>query len=147
MRAKASQITGVLIVYSTVCSCADQRRHQNSEPLAFVRGSHRWPVNSPHKVPITRKIIPFDDVIIVKQTRSRGNRFPCLTRITKLFLNDFWNPGVEVTKAPFANFSVSKNFDLEKVPVRFFKSHWYLTCVPAAELRRHLSNINVIFNS
>ena len=27
-------------------------------------GIHRWPVNSPHKCPVTRKVFPFDDVII-----------------------------------------------------------------------------------
>ena len=31
---------------------------------AFVRGIHRWPVNSPHKWPVTRKMFPFDDVIM-----------------------------------------------------------------------------------
>ena len=36
-------------VYSTVCSGTDQRKHQSSVSLAFVRGIHRWPVNSPHK--------------------------------------------------------------------------------------------------
>ena len=30
----------------------------------FVRGIHRWPVNSPHKGPVTRKLFPFDDVIM-----------------------------------------------------------------------------------
>ena len=55
--------------------------------------------------------------------------------------------GVGVTKAPFVNFSVSKIFDLAKAHVRFFESHSYLTGVTAAELRRHLPNINVIFNS
>ena len=58
-----------------------------------------------------------------------------------------YGPGVGVTKAPFANFSVSKILDLAKVPVRFPESHSYLTGVTAAELRRHLSNTNVIFNS
>ena len=29
-----------------------------------MRGIHRWPVNSPHKGPVARKIFPFDDVII-----------------------------------------------------------------------------------
>ena len=42
-------------VYSTVYSGADQRRHQSSASLAFVRGFHRWPVNSTHKGPVTRK--------------------------------------------------------------------------------------------
>ena len=41
----ASQITGVSIVYSTVSSGADQRKHQSTASLAFVRGNHRWPVN------------------------------------------------------------------------------------------------------
>ena len=60
----ASQITGVSIVCSTICSGADQRNHQSSASLAFVRGIHRWPVDSPHKGPITRKMFPLDDVIM-----------------------------------------------------------------------------------
>ena len=43
---------------------ADQRKYQNSASLAFVRGIHRRPVNSPHKWPVTRKMFPFDDVIM-----------------------------------------------------------------------------------
>ena len=62
--AMSSQITGVSIVYLTVYSGADQRKHQSSTPLAFVRGIHRWPVNSPHKGPVTRIMIPFDDAIM-----------------------------------------------------------------------------------
>ena len=64
MDAMASQITSVSIVYSTVCSGADQRKHQSFASLPFVREIHRWPVNSPHKGPATRKMFPFDDVII-----------------------------------------------------------------------------------
>ena len=60
----ASQISGVSIVYSTACSVADQRKHQSSAWLPFVRGIHRWPVNSPHKGPVLRKMFPFDDVIM-----------------------------------------------------------------------------------
>ena len=60
----ASQITSLTIVYSTVYSDADQRKHQSSASLAFVRRIHRGPVNSPHKWPITRKLFPFDDVIM-----------------------------------------------------------------------------------
>ena len=52
------------IVYSTVYSCSDQRKHQSSASLAFVRGIHRWPVNSPHKRPVTWEMIPFHDVIM-----------------------------------------------------------------------------------
>ena len=64
MSAMASQITGVTIVYSTVCSGAVQRKHQSPASLAFVLGIHRWPVNSQHKGPVTRKMFPFDDVIM-----------------------------------------------------------------------------------
>ena len=60
----ASEITSLMIVYSTVYPDADQRKHQSSASLAFVRGIHRWLVNSPHKWPVTRKMFPFDDVII-----------------------------------------------------------------------------------
>ena len=59
----ASQITSLTIVYSTVYSDADQRKHQSSASLAFVRGIHRGPVNSTHKWPVTRKMFPFNDVI------------------------------------------------------------------------------------
>ena len=41
-----------------------QKKHQSSASLAFVRGIHRLPVNSPHKRPVTRKMFPFNDVII-----------------------------------------------------------------------------------
>ena len=60
----APQITSLTIVYSAVCSDADQRKHQSSASLAFVWGIHRGPVNSPHKWPVTRKMFPFDDVIM-----------------------------------------------------------------------------------
>ena len=61
MSAMVSQITSLTIVYSTVHSGADQRKAS----LAFVRGIHREPVNFPHKWPVTRKIFPFDDVIML----------------------------------------------------------------------------------
>ena len=64
MSAMASQITSLTIAYSTVYSVADQIKHQSYASLAFVRGIHRWPVNSPHKGPVTRKMFPFDDVIM-----------------------------------------------------------------------------------
>ena len=64
----ASQITSLTIVYSIVYSDADQRKHQSSASLAFVRGIHRGPVNSPHKWPVTRKMFPFDDAIMTHFT-------------------------------------------------------------------------------
>ena len=54
----ASQIASPTVVYSIVYSGADKRKHQRSASLAFVRGK------SPHKGPETRKMFPFDDVIM-----------------------------------------------------------------------------------
>ena len=71
MGAMASQITSLTIVYSTVYSGADQRKHQSSASLAFVRGIHRWAMNYPHKGPVTRKIFQFDDVIMSKIQRFK----------------------------------------------------------------------------
>ena len=62
--AMASQITGVSIVYLTFSTSANQIKHQSFASLAFVRGIHRWQENSPHKGPVTRKMIPFDDIIM-----------------------------------------------------------------------------------
>ena len=70
MGGMASQITRPAIVYPTVYSGADQRKHQSSASLAFV-GIHRWPVNSPHKWSVTRKMFPFDDVIMLRCQSSR----------------------------------------------------------------------------
>ena len=66
MGAMASQITSLTFVYWTIYSGADQRKHQSSASLASVRGIHRWPVNSPHEWPVTRKMFPFDDVIMCR---------------------------------------------------------------------------------
>ena len=62
-----SQITSVSIVCSTIHSATDQRKHQSSSSLAFVQGIHRWPVNSPHKRPVTRKMFPFDYVTMAHE--------------------------------------------------------------------------------
>ena len=64
MGAMASQITSLRIVYSAVSPGVDQKKHQSSASLAFVRGTHRSPVNSPYKGSVTRKMFPIDDVIV-----------------------------------------------------------------------------------
>ena len=64
MSMMASQITGVSIVCSTVCSGKDSRKHQSFMSLPFVRGIHRWPVDSPPKGPVMRQMFQFDDIIM-----------------------------------------------------------------------------------
>ena len=70
MSTMASQIISLTIVYSTVYSRRRSKKHQSSASLEFVRAIHRWPVNSPHKGPVTRKMFPFDDVIMKMWYRS-----------------------------------------------------------------------------
>ena len=92
MNTIASQITSLTIVYLTVNSGTDQRKHQSSASLAFVREIHRRPVNSPHKRPVTRKMFPFDDVIML---------WDCLqakaTRLYRWLVNI--NPGNRVAQS------------------------------------------------
>ena len=66
MGSMASQLTSLSIVYPTVYSDTDQRKHQSSASLVFVLGIQRWPVNSPHKGPVTRKMFPVDDVFMIR---------------------------------------------------------------------------------
>ena len=64
MSVMASQITSLAIVCSAIYSGTDQRIHQSSASLAFVREIHRSSVNSPHKGPVMRKLFPFDYIIM-----------------------------------------------------------------------------------
>ena len=83
MIAMTSQITGISIICLAVCWGADQRKHQSSASLAFVRGIQRWSVDSPYKGPVTWKMSPFDDVImaffkkIPSSARFLSPRFSC----------------------------------------------------------------------
>ena len=96
MGTMASQITSLTIVYWTVCSGVDQRKHRSSALLAFVRGIHRWPVSSSHKWPVTPKMFPCDDVIIFAQSKlvfsiyDRARSRPMREDVTYVisFLND-----------------------------------------------------------
>ena len=63
MSAMASQITSLMIAYSIVY-LRRSKQHKSSASLTFVWGINRWPVNSLHKGPVTRKMFPFDDVIV-----------------------------------------------------------------------------------
>ena len=90
MGTMVSQITSLTIVYSSVYSGADQRKHQRSASLAFLRGIHRWPVNSPHKWPVMRKMLPFDYVIMhisISPVQTHYPiSFPCVWRLHLMIL-------------------------------------------------------------
>ena len=99
MGTMASQITSLTIVYSSVYSGADQRKHQSSASLAFLRGIHRWPANSPHKGPVTRKMSLFDDVIMYQgcfTAQGQSRHCPCASKIT---LKDLGKTSRNLTKS------------------------------------------------
>ena len=81
MGAIASPITSLTIVYSTVYSDADQREHQSSASLAFVRGIHRGRHHGIHKRlwATTSKHLTFNDKCInVKIKGISQNWLNCL---------------------------------------------------------------------
>ena len=82
MSSMASQIiTSVSSVCLTVGSGTD-KKHQSSTSLAFVRGIHRLPVNSLHKRPVTRKMFPFDDVMMQPERQAFACRSGWTRRLT-----------------------------------------------------------------
>ena len=92
MGVMASQITSLSIVYSTVYSSADQRKHQSSASLAFIRGIYQWQVNSPHKWPVMQKMFPFDDVImfsLITKIIVNIPQFDCLCMLCRSIVGDF----------------------------------------------------------
>ena len=54
MSAMTSQITGDSVVLGP------DKKNQSSTSLAFVRGTHRWQVDSPDKGPVTQKYFHFE---------------------------------------------------------------------------------------
>ena len=101
----ASQITSLTIVYSIAHSGADQSKHQSSASLAFVWEIHRGPVNFPHKWPVTRKMFPFDDVIMITlkrnidtMTKTQGNK----TRHSWILGTTWWRHQMETFSALLA---------------------------------------------
>ena len=68
------------------------RSKKTSVSLAFVRGIHRWPVNSPHKGPVTRKMFPLDGVIMTYFTKSMNKCVLYWAPITvEEIINRLWN--------------------------------------------------------
>ena len=116
MGAIASEITSLTIVNSIVYSDADQRKHQSSASLAFVRGIHRRPGNSPHKWPVTRKMLPFDDVIMNSincHWQTTLVQYVCTQHIDHLYTKMF--PGAPLLTWINFNSSMISNYFYYKV--------------------------------
>ena len=63
MSMMASQITSLTIVYSTIYSATDQRKHQSSASMTFSEGNSPVTGEFLHKGPVTLKMFPFDDFV------------------------------------------------------------------------------------
>ena len=108
--AMASQITNFMIVYLTLYSGAGKRKHQSVASLAFVRGVHRWPVNSPYKGPVTRKLFPFDDVIMFFSNIKASTLFCLADAKWRIALSGLALPWVAKMKPfPYMLLTVSNN--------------------------------------
>ena len=120
--AKTSHITGVSMVCSAVCSGADQRKHQSSATLAFVRGIHRW---FPSQRPVTQKMFPFDDVIMPvthhPSGSSRENVYRSDAQITFELYGRFRQLHVFYSKQNYTELSLT--LWTSKLP-RNFKIRW-----------------------
>ena len=94
----ASQITGVSVAYSTVCSGVDQRNHRRSASRAFMRGIHRSSVNSPPKGPVARRMFQSDIVTMVVSHFVSFQVVICQTLLS-LPIAQFWMRYVSVLGA------------------------------------------------
>ena len=110
MSPMASQITGFTNVYSAVGLGPDQRKYQSSTSLPFVRGIHRWPVNSPQKGPVTRKMFSFDDVLMTRNSYDDAD-IPTNEDIMMRSFGDFFD-------------AVSNNMLNKQSNCRWFESPW-----------------------
>ena len=98
MNTMASQITSLTLVYSTVYSGVDQRKHQSSASLAFVQGIHQWLVNSLHEGPVMRRMFPFDDVTMDYQGLPHWYQKVTIIRMKTLnFVSNFTQNAMRVT--------------------------------------------------
>ena len=144
----ASQITSLIIVYSNIYSGADQKKYQSSASLAFVRGIHRWPVNFPHKGPVTRKMLPFNDVIMTsaknigawtKWLMTHSNAFSWI-KILVFWFKFHWNLylGVQLT--------IRHWLGAAQGPIHYLNQLWQ-SCVPLNDIKTVMHHVMMIILS
>ena len=128
MGAMVSQITSLMIVDSAVYSGADQRKHQSSASLAFVRGIHRWTVNSSHNWPVTLKMFPFDDVIMCGLVPS--NNKPSLKIYIQRHVASTGDKDLNCVhdlarfSATLCNANSTMTLGITKIPYDLFPHYW-----------------------
>ena len=73
MTTMASQITSLTVVNSTVLFRHRSKKTSKLRVTGLCAGNSSGPVNSPHKGPVTRKMFPFDDVIMFILKQPQGS--------------------------------------------------------------------------
>ena len=114
--------TSLTIVYSTVYTGADQRKHHSSASLVLLRGIHRWPVTSPYKGSVTRKMFPFGDVIM---NNTDSGKIHCCYEWYSLWLPQCQSP---------AEYAIDSIFMINIQCVLFYCSCWAFVFVRRAGL-------------
>ena len=112
------------------------KKNQSSASLAFVRGIHRRPVNSPHKGPVTRKIFPFDDVIIM-------NWFIWMTSEAVLCVTPYRQ---SISGAMLVYLIISYDF-ITHVILRAASLAWNNNCPSAGEVTMNMCGNNDLNNT
>ena len=108
---------------------ADQRKHQSSASLAFVRGIYRLSVNFPHKRPVTRKIFLFDDVIMGRETVLSLTRGSYNGKTTSLYWDGPPMQGQETVSPIFQCHVIKKAEKFPIWPVPWNRSTYPCFCI------------------
>ena len=119
-------------------SGTDQIKHQTSASFAFVREIHRWPVNSPHKLPVTREMFPFGDAIMI---------WYVLIFISQSFIADVFTPASQDHQELWTTGISSIHLSPLRIAGMLFLFHpslSYSIGVRSIQHCRNLSDINVI---
>ena len=96
-----------------------KKKHQSSASLAFVWGIHRGPVNSSHKWPVTRKMFPFDDAIMLDKGIAMVARIPHLNYNTDYTANPLeWNT-TTLTSYNLAKTNLGRSPRVAKQPTKY----------------------------
>ena len=142
MSMMASQITSVLVVYSTICSGARPKKTSKLCVTGFVRGIHRWPVNSPHKWPVTRKMLPIDVVIMLPNDTKPSITWssPYIDDLAQDCSN---SSALAMELLQFCTYPSICHKKIPKIWLRFFTlsiTWMYLKITSAIEVRAWMSN-------
>ena len=132
MNAMASQITGVLIVLLKHLFRHRLKKISKLCVIGLCESFHRCPVNSPHKGTVTRKVFPFDGIMVYRKTTS------CIFQRINDFLT-WWRHQMKTLSALLAicagNSPVPGEFPTQRPVTRSFDVYFDLH--PNKRLSKH----------